>query len=71
MKTSGVMTGKNESGRMEAIRNWSGAAALAVGCGLLVGGVCIPPPGEIDNSLLVAFGEIATFAGSCFRIREK
>lgn len=31
---------------------------------LLFVGVFIPPMGEIDSSLLVAFGEVATFAGA-------
>lgn len=41
------------------------AVGLVVfGCGLLVAGICIPPAGVIDSSVLVAFGEILTFAGS-------
>ena len=31
---------------------------IVVGCGLLVSGFIMPPPGEIHNSVLVAFGEI-------------
>ena len=34
------------------------------GCALLVAGIAIPPAGVIDSSVLVAFGEILTFAGS-------
>ena len=41
---------------------------IALGCGLLVAGFILPPPGEIHNSVLVAFGEILTFAGALFRI---
>ena len=37
---------------------------IVVGCGLLVSGFIMPPPGEIHNSVLVAFGESCTFAGS-------
>lgn len=31
-------------------------------------GFCVPPTGVIDNSVLVAFGEILTFVGSLFGI---
>lgn len=34
------------------------------GCALLTAGIAIPPAGVIDSSVLVAFGEILTFAGS-------
>ncbi|MDE7159373.1 MAG: hypothetical protein K2O24_00810 [Muribaculaceae bacterium] len=39
-------------------------AIITVGCSLLVAGFCVNPTGEIHNSVLVAFGEIMTFAGS-------
>ena len=39
-------------------------ALIALGCGLLVAGFILPPPGEIHNSVLIAFGEILTFAGA-------
>ena len=39
---------------------------MGVGCAMLVAGMIIPPPGEIDSSLLVAFGEISTFVGTIF-----
>lgn len=39
-----------------------------VGCGLLISGFIMPPPGEIHNSVLIAFGEILTFAGALFGI---
>ncbi len=38
------------------------------GCGLLVAGLVIDPPGVIDPTVLVAFGEILTFAGSLIGI---
>lgn len=40
------------------------AAVIFTGCGLLVAALIIPPPGEIDHSVLVAFGEMSTFAGA-------
>ena len=41
---------------------------IALGCGLLIAGFIMPPPGEIHNSVLIAFGEILTFAGALFGI---
>ena len=42
---------------------------IVVGCGLLIAGFVVPPPGEIHNSVLVAFGEILTFAGAVFGMK--
>lgn len=53
------------------------SALVFFGCGLLVAGISIPPVGVIDSSVLVAFGEILTFAGSLvgidyhYRYRQK
>ena len=41
---------------------------ILVGVGLLIAGFCVPPIGIIDNSVLIAFGEILTFVGSLFGI---
>lgn len=41
---------------------------IGLGSGLLVAGFILPPPGEIHSSVLVAFGEILTFAGALFGI---
>lgn len=41
---------------------------IALGACLLVAGFYVPPTGVIDNSVLVAFGEILTFVGSLFGI---
>lgn len=43
-------------------------ALVFFGCALLTAGICIPPAGVIDSSVLVAFGEILTFAGSLIGI---
>ncbi len=47
----------------------------AFGCVLITVSFFTPPPGVIDNSVLVAFGEILTFSGSLIGIdyhyREK
>lgn len=45
------------------------AAILAIGgMVLLFCGVYIDPQGEISDSLLIAFGEVATFSGALFGI---
>lgn len=44
------------------------ALLIVVGCGLLIAGFCVPPVGIIDNSVLIAFGEILTFVGAIFGI---
>lgn len=35
---------------------------------LLVAGFCVVPRGEIHDSVLIAFGEISTFAGALFGV---
>lgn len=45
------------------------AALMCIfGCALLIVGLLLPPAGEIDSSLLVAYGETLTFAGSLIGI---
>lgn len=45
------------------------ASVLAIsGVVLLFAGMLLPPQGVIDGSVLVAFGEVGTFAGSLFGI---
>lgn len=39
-------------------------AMCTFGCALLIAGIATPPIGVIDSSLLVAYGETLTFAGS-------
>ncbi len=46
-------------------------ALIAIGAGLLIAGFIVPPPGEIHSSVLVALGEIMTFAGAIFGIDYK
>ena len=38
---------------------------------LLFLGFWVPPQGEIDSSVLVAFGEVSTFAGAVFGVDYK
>lgn len=42
---------------------------IVVGCALLIAGFIVPPPGEIHDSVLIAFGEILTFAGAVFGMK--
>lgn len=42
-----------------------------IGCGLLIAGFVVAPLGIIDHSILVAFGEICTFAGGLFGLDYK
>lgn len=41
---------------------------VVLGAGLIIAGFIVEPVGIIDSSVLIAFGEIATFAGSLFGI---
>lgn len=41
---------------------------IALGCGLLVAGFIVEPPGQIHQSVLIGFGECLTFAGSLLGI---
>lgn len=41
---------------------------VIVGCFLLIAGFFVIPVGVIDNSVLIAFGEILTFVGAVFGI---
>lgn len=42
---------------------WLGVVITIAGIALLFLGILTPPGGEIHPSLLVGFGEVATFAG--------
>lgn len=41
---------------------------VSVGCILLILGFYVPPLGVIHSSVLVAFGEVCTFAGALFGV---
>jgi drug/metabolite transporter (DMT)-like permease len=43
---------------------WLGVVIALAGIALLFWGLITPPGGVIDPSVLVGFGEVATFAGS-------
>lgn len=46
-------------------------AMMVLGAVLLLAAFIAPPSGVIDSSVLVAFGEILTFAGAVFGIDYK
>ena len=46
------------------IQLFTAVGVIVIGCGLLLAGFIISPAGEIHSSVLVAFGEILTFAGA-------
>lgn len=58
----------NFKNHKSAIQLCSAIFLITVGCGLLIAGFILPPSGGIHNSVLVAFGEILTFAGALFGI---
>lgn len=47
-----------------SVQLWLGVAIAAAGLALLFWGLIYPPKGQIDSSVLIGFGEVATFAGS-------
>nr|DAM28811.1 MAG TPA: Neurensin [Caudoviricetes sp.] len=53
------------------IQLWETMILIVVGCCLLIAGFIVPPMGVIDSSVLVAFGEILTFAGTSLGIDYK
>ena len=61
----------HQSHQPPAVQLSAALALIIVGCGLLIAAFCVPPPGEIHNSVLVAFGEILTFAGAVFGMRYR
>lgn len=54
--------------KVELIKLYLAVAMCVFGCCLLVAGFLVAPTGIIDNSVLVAFGEVCTFAGALIGI---
>lgn len=55
-------------GHDRKIQLYSVVGLLIVACGLLVTAIILDPQGIIDNSVLILFGQILTFAGAVFGI---
>ena len=55
---------------------WLGVVIALAGVALLFWGLLTPPGGQLDSSVLIGLGEVATFAGSLigvdyhYRFRE-
>lgn len=60
--------GKGKGGNVQL---WLAVTMIAAGCVLIGCAFMCPPKGEIHSSVLVAFGEILTFAGALFGIDYK
>lgn len=56
------------SNKVEIIKLAMAVLIVMFGCLIITAGFCVPPRGVIDNSVLVAFGEILTFAGAVLGI---
>ena len=54
--------------KVEMIKIWLAVGMVIFGCGLIVAGFIVAPLGIISNSVLVAFGEVLTFAGTILGI---
>ena len=53
---------------MQQVRAWSAVAMLATGVGLSVAGFCVPPVGEISDSVLWFFAQTLIYAGTALGI---
>jgi hypothetical protein len=56
------------SNKVEMIKIWLAVGMVIFGCGLIIAGFIVAPLGVISNSVLVAFGEVLTFAGTILGI---
>lgn len=54
--------------KRESVRIWLGVGLAVFGCLLIISGVCIPPTGVIDGSILTACGEIFGLSGASMGI---
>lgn len=54
--------------KRESVRIWLGVGLAVFGCLLIIAGVCIPPMGVIDGSVLTATGEIFGLSGASMGI---
>lgn len=44
------------------VGDWINTGCCVISLCLLIAGFCLPPPGIIDNSVLIAVGELGVFA---------
>lgn len=63
-----IMSENKSKGKASGAQLACAVVMVVLGAGLLTAGFIVPPTGAIDNSVLIAFGEIMTFVGSLFGI---
>lgn len=56
------------SAKKISVQTWSAVGLLISGFGLACAGFCVPPLGEISDSVLMYTAESFTMAGTCFGI---
>lgn len=54
--------------KTEKVKLWLSVGLSIFGGLMLIAGFCVPPLGIIDSSVLIAFGEVMTFAGAVLGI---
>lgn len=54
--------------KREGVRIWMGIGLAIFGCILILAGLCIPPAGIIDGSVLTAVGEVFGLSGASMGI---
>lgn len=47
------------------LANWFGIISFILGWAIVITGLILPPPGEISDSVLIVFGQVLLFVGSC------
>ena len=62
------MSDNKSKGKASGAQLACAVVLVILGSVLLTAGFIVPPTGVIDNSVLIAFGEILTFVGSLFGI---
>lgn len=51
-----------------SIQTWTAIVMLSVGVLLAVAGFCVPPVGEVSDSVLYLFAQCLIYAGSIFGV---
>ena len=54
--------------KVEWVKIWLAVGLMIFGCLMLIAGFIVDPLGLIDNSVLVAFGEVSAFSGAVLGI---
>lgn len=62
------LNNKMDKDTRSSIQVWTAVAMLVIGAALSVAGFCVPPVGEISDSVLWFFAQCLIYAGSIFGI---